>query len=243
MTQGALAQAVEALYAAFSVPRPTTIACEPYQLSGQEVRRLLDTPLRELMEGHLHNYVFELEAVGGRGTFLYFLPRLLELASGGELDAWDAERVLRHLERGGPLPSARAQAVGAFLEAWWAHFLTTRQEDTRDVWERQALLLTEGAGLSSRLRQWREHPHPNAVWHLAVFLGWSLFPEDGGFSVYLTGHPEAEPELRAWVSAPAVGQALEDAFFADPGGPDAELVSDVLTRWRGGVLGLWGPEP
>ena len=93
----ALAEAVEELYATFAVSRPTHIECRPYELSGREVRRLLEVPLHDLTEGHLHKYVFELEAVGDRNAFLYFLPRLLELASGGELKAWDAGRVLRHL--------------------------------------------------------------------------------------------------------------------------------------------------
>jgi len=246
VTECALAEAVERLYTSFAVSQPTWIECAPYGLSEQEVRRLLEVPLRELTEGHLHNYIFDMEAIGDENVFLYFLPRLLELASQRELDAFDAERVLHHLERGrgGPVTPAQTQAVQAFLGAWWRHSLTTEVgvEASRDVWEMQALLLTEGADLPTRLHEWREHPHPNAVWHLAVFLWWSLIPQAGGFDVHLWGQPGAEPELREWVSDPAVGQRLEDAFFADPDGPAAELISDVLTKWRGCVLGSWGAE-
>lgn len=182
-----------------------------------------------------------MEVIGDRSVFVYFLPRMLELASQGKLNAWDAGRVLRHLERCGPLTSARAQAVRVFLEAWWPYLLTT-QVESGDAYDTQVLLLTGGAELSTRLREWCEHPHPNAVWHLAVFLRWTLIPQAGGFSVHLPGHPEAEPELREWVSDPSVGQRLEGAFFADPEGPAAEVISEAMTWWRGCVCGLWGAE-
>lgn len=236
-----LEEAVEELYAAFSVPRPTAIECAPYELSRDEVRRLLEVPLRELTGGHLHSYVFELEVVGDRNVFLFFLPRLLELASAGELGAWDAGRILRRLERGGPLTPAQAQAVRRFLTAWWQHFLTT-PANGGDAHGAQVLLLGESADLSARLRGWSEHEHPNAVWHLAVFVRWTLLPQAEGFGVQFPSHPEAGPELRTWISDPAVAQRLEDAFFAEPDGPAAADISDALTWWRGCVLGLWGPE-
>ena len=143
---------------------------------------------------------------------------------------------------GGPLTLAQTRAVQAFLAAWWRHFLTT-EVDGRDAFDTQALLLTGGDELTSRLREWREHGHPNATWHLAVFLRWSLLPEVGELSVCLPGHPEAGPELREWVSDPALEQWLEDAFIADPDGPAAAEISHALTWWRGSVLGLWGPKP
>lgn len=81
--------------------------------------------LRELQGEDLSRYAFKAMTTWGNvNDFKHFLPRILELMRGDELNI-HASTVLGKLKYGrwGSWESAEQKAVTAFLIAWWKHIL------------------------------------------------------------------------------------------------------------------------
>ncbi|KQR33069.1 hypothetical protein [Deinococcus sp. Leaf326] len=203
-----LVQAVEDLYAAFaSVPRPTHIRHQPYELQPGEVRQLLSVPLRELSPGLMRSYLFDaIDHVGTWEDFRYFLPRLLEL-----LPPWETEpepvawRLKYAHEQGFPLSEAQRAALHAFALAYWGDMVPGFI-----LWARMYLDWTTlepfGVTRSELLALWRAHPQ-GALALAGVLLTAPCPPE------------WSRAELMGW---------LEEACLAATDADEAQSLSDAL---------------
>lgn len=79
-------RAITDLYIAFAVPRPLVIEGCDCCATEDELRTLIQVPLRDLNAAQLEGYAFSaLLTVGGAYDLPYFWPRLVELAARGEL--------------------------------------------------------------------------------------------------------------------------------------------------------------
>jgi hypothetical protein len=80
--------AIEGLYSAFRRPQPPVrVEGCPCCTTEAEVEPLSRVPLRELSSAQIDQYAFKaLTTVGTVEDFRYFLPRLVELAVGDQLD-------------------------------------------------------------------------------------------------------------------------------------------------------------
>ncbi len=77
-----LADSIDALYAAFrDVPKPRTIEGCPCCIDDKDICTLLSRPLRELTGGELSSYSSSaFWTVGDQADYLYFLPRIIDIA-------------------------------------------------------------------------------------------------------------------------------------------------------------------
>lgn len=133
-----LIQAVTNLYRAFEhVPRPAKVEGCPCCADEDELRTLVEVPLRDLTPEKLRSYAFSALLTVGRGEdFRYFLPRLLELSVTGELEV-DVEIILRKMPYGRwqEWPREERAGVEVFLEALAATFATEEWDRfTLDEW-------------------------------------------------------------------------------------------------------------
>jgi hypothetical protein len=206
--------------------KPTALSRDRWSLIDEHLERfLLREPLQTLHADVLHSYLNSCE---GREHLPYFLPRLLEVAAWGTLQAdlaLDAAEALRPT-----LSPARTRALDQFLSAWWAWALDRAEHPT--LWT-MAQLFGHSPDPGAWLQVWSENTSLNATLKLAETLRWEL-------------PSRATPRLaalRRWLTKPHVEHRLEAAFFADPDGPHATELSDALTLWRGWVLGIWGSDP
>jgi hypothetical protein len=117
--------AIERLYAAFARPTPAAVEGCPCCTTEEELRVLVETPLRELTADQFGWYGSKaLTTVGNAEDFRYFWPRLVELAARGDLRA-DREVVFSKSQDGGVAFVAgggadrhgalRGRAAGRFL--------------------------------------------------------------------------------------------------------------------------------
>lgn len=80
-----LEAAIERLYAAFARPTPAVVEGCPCCTTEEELRVLVETPLRELTIDQLGRYGFKvLTTMGSKDDLRYFWPRIVELAARGE---------------------------------------------------------------------------------------------------------------------------------------------------------------
>lgn len=217
-------QAVEAVYQAFQGNRPMLPRFELWGLSEGERQMLMREPLHTLNAVVLNSYLSEPDGFQDE-HLLYFLPRMLELMSEGQLEEW---RFWLMIEKVRPLLSpVQAEALHGFLGAWWVSALG----EADHLWTLLDLL-EHSQDQETWLRIWRKHPAPHASLNLAQAIRWEL---------HLSRSPRF-PVLDMWLRDPATERQLEFAFFADPDALNATEISEALTLWRGHVLGLWGAE-
>lgn len=123
-----MAAAIDSLYAAFArVPRPLAIDyCSCCFLPRQERDLLAAVPLRQLPADALRPYAAHVMfTVGGSADFRYFLPRLLEIASGEGFSWPDLESLVGRLRQAEwtSWQHEERDAVRDFLTALWANAL------------------------------------------------------------------------------------------------------------------------
>jgi hypothetical protein len=114
-----LEAAIEEMYAAFARPTPREVDGCPCCTTKEELRALVETPLRELNEEQLGRYASSaLLTVGDVEDLRYFWPRIAELSVRGEL--WtDIEVVFDKPRRGEwrSWPRAEQEAIERFARA------------------------------------------------------------------------------------------------------------------------------
>jgi hypothetical protein len=112
-------RAIEQMYAAFARPTPREVDGCPCCITPEELRALVETPLRELSGDQLGSYSFSvLLTVGDVADLRYFWPRIAELSARGEL--WtDIEVVFDKPRRGEwrSWPRAEQEAIERFARA------------------------------------------------------------------------------------------------------------------------------
>jgi uncharacterized protein (TIGR02996 family) len=113
--------AIEQLYSAFgTIPKPRQIEGCPCCIDGKQTDLLLRKSLRQLTSDDLFSYAFSaFLTVGSEPDYLYFLPRILELAATD--DSWCVDpavtgRAIRSANPAGWAASQR-EALEDYLEA------------------------------------------------------------------------------------------------------------------------------
>ncbi|GGR81820.1 hypothetical protein [Deinococcus sedimenti] len=204
-----LQDAIAGLYTAFgTVPRPTVIRHEPYELQPGEVTALLERPLRELPPGLLRSYLCDaLFTVGTWDDFRSFLPRLLELLVTDDIELDPvASRLAYARERGYRLTGPQEAALETFFLSYWNHLLW-HVPWYADLALRWGLMEQVGLTRSALLARWWAHPNRALVLAEVLLLNGTPPPE----------WPRAA--LRDW---------LEAAFFTTTDAEDGRFYSDAL---------------
>jgi len=112
----------EALYSAFSAPKPRRIDACPCCVDAKNICVLLDKPLRALTPDDLGSYASSVFlTAGSEDDFRYFLPRIFEISA--DVAAWYPmpEIVIGRLKhvRWAEWSKAEREAVEAFVLAWF----------------------------------------------------------------------------------------------------------------------------
>lgn len=125
-----LESAIEQVYAEFHGPKPRAVEGCPCCTDPKEVCRLLSKDLRQLTAHDLSNYASSLFlTMGDERDFNYFLPRLLEIATGE--DWWPSPPVLLEklkLAHWQNWPERRRAAVKRVIDLWFAECLDADHE-------------------------------------------------------------------------------------------------------------------
>lgn len=129
-----LEAAIEEMYAAFARPVPREVDGCPCCATAEELRALVETPLRELCGEQLESYSFSaMLTVGSADDLRYLFPRMVELAVRTELPV-DTEIVFDkpRLAEWHGWPRAEQEAIERFAAARMAD-MARRELDAFEV--------------------------------------------------------------------------------------------------------------
>jgi hypothetical protein len=129
-----LEAAIEAMYGAFARPRPREVNGCPCCTTPEELRALMETPLRELGDEQLARYASSvLLTVGDVDDLRYFWPRIVDLTARGELSI-DCEIVFGKPPLGDwrRWPQAEQDAIEGFVRAQMGD-MARREYESFDV--------------------------------------------------------------------------------------------------------------
>jgi hypothetical protein len=133
-----LVEAIERLYAAFAdVPKPRQIDACPHCINEEEIRTLLDTPLRKLSPDELSPYASSVFlTAGSEADFFYFLPRILEIETIGATWYPCPELIGRAIGTSQPKawPAPRRDSLILFLTELIKHVVESHEYDRIDEW-------------------------------------------------------------------------------------------------------------
>lgn len=235
-----LAAALEALYALFSeAPSlPSGGAC-PHCSSEAEQAVLHRKPRRELKGGHLTRSAFDTDtsSESGASHYRYFLPRILELSAGSELDWFpglEVSVVADQLLSAGwdAWPVAERAAVHRYAHARWALTLSGHPYD-RSAWDALMGVSVLAGGVAPLLAMWEAEEGLNGALQLAnalVTTGASLHP--GGFPAGWQDD-EGWDVVSNWMRARAREAALmRAAALCPPESARADMLAEGLEVWR-----------
>lgn len=245
--RGEITEATERLYRQFAnYPLRASFIAWPAEVEDGDARRLMTKPLRTLTADELQPYVFEaLVTWGDADDYRHFVPRIFELlAQGWKGSTWDesayvlAFRALRVASWNGWPPEER-EAVEQYLHGLWRSLLN----DYPAFAGADACLCGIAQAtddLQPFLDAWRDARSPASLRHLAAFVG------ENANGVLLNGKLQrrewldARPRMQqviAWLAAPSVGAAFEDAYLELPdGGDDLATALDVMSTMRSRML-------
>lgn len=159
---------------------PDEIQCECHWGSAEELASL-KVPDVELSPDLLHRTVWAPDWDDQASVLRRVLPQLAATMAAGGITDYDVPHLGESISRANwqQWPTDQAAAVHAFLEAWWAHCLTSPV--AIPVHEALALC-TEAAGtVRPWLAIWETLDHPLATQRLAEFVdheGLTLLSED-----------------------------------------------------------------
>lgn len=203
MNRGGIYRAIEELYSEFArYPLRTPIEACPCCRGPQATRPLHQKPLSKLTADDLGGYTWQaMTTVGDVDDFRHFLPRILELLSGGELIAVvDQELVLSKLAYGHWTGWAREEqnSVEAFLrQLWWQ--VRSQPPDpypyiNADIGRWLCAIARAEPDLSAYLQDWENDRSELAVSNLQRFI------EDYRQEIFGEKQPEAywEDTLAPW---------------------------------------------
>lgn len=226
-----LQQAVQQLYNAFDAPRPLAIDGCPCCTTPQELRELVVTPLRQLDSALLGRYAFKaMSTMGSEQDYLYFLPAILEeyFLAGGILGAADLDLIIYKAVSCG-LNAEQQKALQDVLQAWWLTLLDRPDAAPFLLWEVLACAYVLGQSWQPYLAAWDGLKSEAATVQLAAFFIDYATTSPSEYHHYLDDAAQPQLErLHVWLHRPEVAQRLEEAFFADPDGPNAWLFSRAL---------------
>jgi hypothetical protein len=134
----AIDEAIERLYAAFAdQPKPRVIEGCPCCIDNKNIHVLLSTPIRAITSNDLSRYSFSaFLTVGSVHDYLYFLPRIFEIAAVDESPWPDPEVNGRAIRSAAPMewPPRRLAALKEFLTAIVQSAIDAGDYEKLDSW-------------------------------------------------------------------------------------------------------------
>jgi hypothetical protein len=218
--------AVDRLYKHFEgYPFPRNLSvCDQCGRPEWSVDDIASTPLRSLSGWQLDAvHVLSLDDDALR----HFFPRLVELLLIDPYQSFDFVNLILHTLKGrltawSPSESA---ALRQLLEAVWQELLTTYPTKLgyfSDCGSMLDFLDWCDISLEPFLDSWQANDAPTAVRHLADLIS-DLF-----FMPYKAAR---RPPLLGWLDQPAIGERLENAFFAAESEEAASQLSAAHELW------------
>jgi hypothetical protein len=209
-----LDQAIAALYAAFAD------ACAPVRIEGcpccadrKTAPSLLHRPLHEIPLDDLGRYAFSaITTVGSETDYLYFLPRIVEIAATAPSRGPDIPVTAGKIAATGfaSWPPRRREALLAVIDCTVEHLLATAEHDALDDW----LCACARLGIDLRPHLARIEARPDAV--LACF---TVHAQDIGSGRLRRGYWEygnaGHDQLLEWLRSPTVRRVAAEAFGMD----------------------------
>jgi hypothetical protein len=222
----AISAAVERLYKQFEgYPFPRNLSVCDQCGPEWSIEDIASTPLRSLSGWQLDAvHVLSLDDDALR----HFFPRLVELLLLDPYQSFDFANLILHTLRGrltawSPSESA---VLRQLLDAVWQELLTTYPAKLGYFSDCGSTLdFLDWCGISPDpfLDSWQANDAPTAVRHLADLISDRFFMPDKA---------ERRPRLLAWLDQPAIGERLEDAFFAAESEEAASQLSAAHELWR-----------
>jgi len=208
----AVAEAIEDVYAAFaSEHRPRTIDACPCCVDKKGLDALLTVPLRELTPDQLGNYAGSVFlTAGAEADFLYFLPRILEIALSE--DSWypDLEILLGklHLTSWSLWPKRKREAITRlFLAAFDAETRgPVRWYRTADDWI--CALALAHVDLDPFFERLLQKDAPASLLESAAQNIQKVLMKGKLWNAFWRGHAEEMQSVLAWIKSPAVERAV-----------------------------------
>ena len=224
-----MTEAVERLYSAFAhEPRPVRVeGCTNCCISEEELDMLVRFPREQLGAEDLRSYASNAaDTVGAEADFRYFLPRLLEVASSGELEWPDHPWVVRRL-RFVPWREwdrRERDAIRTYLRTWWSVVITepVERDDLDEVLS--SLSLVDSLDEFPRyLQMWIESGRTAKV-RLARFIVDNSMRLALGKKWDSWSNPDAVLILYEWLYSGLPLQALLVEFEQNSEGREGELL-------------------
>jgi hypothetical protein len=230
-TSRSVAEAIEQLYAVFAgYPLARHVVGCPCCVDLKDNRDLHAAPLRELTAGRLEHFAFDAFLTWGtEADFKHFLPRLLELTTGGRsIGHTDLEVTYAKLTYAdwNNWPDTERKAVDDFLRANWLLTLSVFPPAHENT---DAVLCALGRAvddLTPYLRLW-EHGNATALRHLADMLceqGMALSKGRLRNGFWHDRHDQMRQVLD-WLRSPTLAKRVEDTYFASMDDPFASELS------------------
>jgi hypothetical protein len=226
-----IADATERLYTAFArYPLVDHVLGCPCCVNPKDNHDLHAAPLRHLTPAHLEHYASSaLLTWGTIHDFKHFLPRLLELTTGGHsIGHTDLEVIYSKLAEAewNTWPDPERNAVDDFLRANWLLTLSTFPPPDEDI---DSLLCALGSAiddLTPYLQIW-QCGTPTAFRHLAHFLC-ERGPSHSNNRLrnsFWQDRRDQMHQVLTWLRSPRLSAKAEEAYFASMNEPFADELS------------------
>lgn len=243
MTNSALAEAVDELYATFAAyPLPKyTDPCMHCHSTADEAK-LHSKPLRDLGPPELMDYINDALLVwGDANTFKHFLPRILELHINALHcceDLCDPEILFSKFRHGRWLtwPENEQSSVRNFLHALWAQILENPPPfgSYVDVESWLCSIAQAENDLLHYFEQWEDDARQPACVALSslLFSSTIALPSSRGRNAFWEGRDAQYEQLKAWAHSSTVKRKLREASERWEGTPEGDQFAAAMDITR-----------
>ena len=223
------------LFASYSITPPLTVCDCGNCITGEEIKALVSTPLRELSRDLIDTYISAMFESEDKAIMelRYFLPRMLELLSQGEILYIDEGFSLSkcHFEREDIWKPAERAFMERFAKTFFDEVLEEESPDLCDSVEDWLVCFgLSGLSIAPLLNSWLQQAGKvKALYDFQELFTYSLHPIGIVFkhSYFKDKRPELNEQITTWLTASQTQQtflqATENLLLSD-----IELEEEVL---------------
>ena len=223
------------IFASYSITSFLTVCDCGNCITGEEIKALVSTPLRELSRDLIDTYISAMFENEDKAIIelRYFLPRMLELLSQGEILYIDEGFSLSkcHFEREDIWKPAERAFMERFAKAFFDEVLEEESPDLCDSVEDWLVCFgLSGLPIAPLLNSWLQQADKvMALYYFEEFLTHSFRSVGIAFkhSYFKDKHPELNEQITTWLTASQTQQtflqATENLLLSD-----IELEEEVL---------------
>ena len=215
------------LFASYSITPPLTVCDCGNCITGEEIKALVSTPLRELSRDLIDTYISAMFENEDKAIIelRYFLPRMLELLSQGEILYIDEGFSLSkcHFEHTHIWKEEEIAFMERFAKAFFDEVLEEESPDLCDSVEDWLVCFgLSGLPIAPLLDTWlQQSGKVKALYDFQELLTYSLHPIGIVFkhSYFKDKRPELNEQITTWLTAPHTQrtflQATENLLLSD----------------------------